>query len=128
MNNPIMNYQVMPNVEVTTQRIRRRGTVTGFRFPSVSIFMPFNPKMEMKNKLMFSLSKVTDKAVSELQNKYPGEMSLLLIHKLRAIIKKLDFNTHRKTLAIFASPVFEKIYYLNVDVEETVIVNESLQI
>ena len=101
-----MNYQVMPRVEVTTQRIRRRGIATGFRFPSVSIFMPFNPKIEMKNKLMFSLANVTDKAASELRDKYPGEMSVLVIQKLKAIIKNLDFNTHKKSLAIFVSPVF----------------------
>jgi hypothetical protein len=120
--------QVMPKVEITTQRIQRHRIATDFRFPSVSIFMPFNPKMEMKSKLAFSLSKITDKAITELKDKYPGEMSLLLIHKLRAIVKNLDFSTHRKSLAIFASPVFEKIYYLNIDLEETVIVNESLQI
>ena len=120
--------QVMPKVEITTQRIQRHRIATDFRFPSVSIFMPFNPKMEMKSKLAFSLSKITDKTITELKDKYPGEMSLLLIHKLRAIVKNLDFSTHRKSLAIFASPVFEKIYYLNIDLEETVIVNESLQI
>jgi hypothetical protein len=120
--------QVMPKVEITTQRIQRHRIATDFRFPSVSIFLPFNPKMELKSSLMFSLFRVTNKAINELKDKYPGEMSLLLIHKLRAIIKNLDFNTHRKSLAIFASPVFEKIYYLNVDLEETVIVNESLQI
>lgn len=123
-----MNYQVMPEADVVIQRTRRRRINPGYRFPSVAIFIPFNPKMGMKNKLMFSLSKATDKVVSELSNKYPGDMSLLVIHKLKAIIKSLDFNTHKKSLAIFVSPVFEKIYYLNVDIEERVIVNESLQI
>ena len=82
----------------------------------------------MKNKLTFSLSKATDKVVSELKDKYPGEMSLLVIQKLKAIIKNLDFNTHKKSVAVFISPVFEKTYYLNIEVEEKVIVKESLQI
>jgi hypothetical protein len=123
-----MNYQVIPEPDVVFQRIRRRRINPGYRFPSVSIFMPFDPKMEMKNKLTFSLSKATDIVVSELRDKYPGEMSLLVIQKLKAIIKKLNFNTHKKSLAIFVSPVFKKIYYHNIDVEEKVIVNESLQI
>lgn len=123
-----MNYQVMPEADVVIQRTRRRRINPGYRFPSVSIFMPFNPKMGMKSKLTFSLSKATDKVVSELRDKYPGEMSLLVIQKLKAIIKKLDFSTHTKSIAIFVSPVFEKIYYLNIDLEEKVIVNESLQI
>jgi hypothetical protein len=90
--------------------------------------MPFDPKMGMKNKLTFSLSKATDKVVSELRDQYAGELSLLVIQKLKAIIKSLDFNTYKKSLAIFVSPVFEKVYYLNIDVEEKIIVNESFQI
>lgn len=123
-----MNYQIMPEADVVIRRTERRRINPGYRFPSVSIFMPFDPKMEMKSKLIFSLSKAIDKVVSELQDKYPGEMSLLVIQKLKAIIKKLDFNTHKKSLAIFVSPVFEKIYYLNIEVEEKIIVSESLQI
>jgi hypothetical protein len=124
----VMNYQVMPETEVVIQRIRSKRINPVYRFPSVSIFMPFDPKMGMKNKLTSSLSKANDKVVSELNNKYPGEMSLLVIQKLKTIIKNLNFNTHKKSLAIFVSPVFEKVYYLNMDVEEKVIVNESLQI
>ena len=123
-----MNYQVMTESDIVFPRIRRRRISPGYRFPSVSIFMPFDPKMGMKNKLMFSLSKATNKVVSELRDKYPNEMSLLVIQKLKAIIKNLDFNTHKKSLAIFVSPVFEKVYYLNIDVEEKIIVNESFQI
>lgn len=123
-----MNYQVMPEADVAFQRIRRRRINPGYRFPSVSIFIPFDPKMGMKNRIAFSLSKATDKVISELTDKYPGEMSLLVIQKLKAIIKNLDFNTHKKSVAIFVSPVFEKIYYLNIDLEEKVIVKEHLQI
>lgn len=123
-----MNYQIMPEADVAIQRIPKQRITHSYHFPSVSIFMPFDPKMGMKNKLTCSLSKATDKVVSEINNKCPGEMSLLVIQKLKLIIKKLDFNTHRKSVAIFVSPVFEKTYYLNIDVEEKVIVNESLQI
>jgi len=123
-----MNYQVMPEPRVAIQRIKRPGINSVYRFPSVSIFLPFDPKMGMKSKLTFLLAKATNKAVSELNDKYPGEMSMLVIQKLKAIIRNLNFSTHKKSLAIFVSPVFEKVYYLNIDVEEQVIVNESLQI
>lgn len=123
-----MNYQVMPQPRVAIQRTKRPAINPVYRFPSVSIFLPFDPKMGMKNKLTFLLAKATDKAVSELRDKYPDEMSMLVIQKLRAIIRNLNFSTHKKSLAIFVSPVFEKVYYLNMDVEEKVIVNESLHI
>lgn len=123
-----MNYEVMPPSRVAIQRIKRPAINPVYRFPAVSIFLPFNPKMEMKSKLTFSLSKATDKAISELRDKYPGEMAMLVIQKLKAIIRNLNFSTHKKSLAIFVSPVFEKVYYLNIDLEEKVIVNESLRI
>ena len=123
-----MNYQVMPQQRVAIQRINRPAINPPYRFPSVSIFLPFDPKMAMKNKVTSLLAKATDKAISELRDKYPGEMSMLVIQKLRAIIKNLNFSTHKKSLAIFVSPVFEKVYYLNMDMEEKVIVNESLWI
>jgi hypothetical protein len=118
----------MPQPRVVIQRIKKPAINPVYRFPAVSIFLPFDPKMGMKSKLTFSLAKATDKAISELRNKYPGEMSTLVIQKLKAIVKNLNFSTHKKSVAIFVSPVFEKIYYLNMDVEEKVIVNESLQI
>jgi hypothetical protein len=123
-----MNYQLMPEPGIAIQRLKRRRINPVYHFPSVSIFLPFNPKMEMKNKLTFLLSKATDKAISELRDKYPGEMAMLVIQKLRAIIKNLNFSTHKKSVAIFVSPVFQKVYYLNIDLEENVIVNESFQI
>jgi hypothetical protein len=123
-----MNYQVMPERGIVFHGVRSRRISLGYRFPSVSIFMPFEPKMVIKNKLTLSLSKAVDKVVSELRDKHPGEMSVVVLQKLRAIIKNLNFNTHKKSLAIFVSPVFEKVYYLNIEVEEKIIVNESLQI
>ena len=82
----------------------------------------------MKNKLSFSLSEAIDKTINGLMDKYPGEMSVLVIQKLKAIIKNLDYNTHKKSVAIFVSPVFEKVYYLNIDIEEKIIVDDSFQI
>ncbi len=123
-----MNYPLMSEPDISLAKIRRRRLNFSYRFPSVSIFMPFNPKMVAKNKLMFSLGKATDKVINDLRNGYPDEMSLLVVQKLKAILRKLDFNTHKKSLAIFVSPVFEKIYYLDVDVEEKIIVSESLHI
>lgn len=122
-----MNYPVMPEA-VLIQKNHKLRLNQGYRFPSVSIFMPFNPKMEMKNKIAVSLAKAREKVEAELNERFGDDMSLLVIQKLRAIIKNLDFNTHNKSLAIFLSPVFEKIYYLNIDLETKIIVNESLQI
>lgn len=123
-----MKRQVISNTDFLTRRKRIHKISPGYRFPSVTVFLGFNPKMEKKNKILYSLSRVLREVTSQLGFKYPGEMSELVIEKLDTIIRNLNFTTNTQSLAIFVSPVFEKVYYLDIELEERVIVNQSLQI
>lgn len=96
--------------------------------PSVSIILPFEPKMSLKQEITHSLNIIEDQVKQELLDNYPGEIGLLVFQKLRAIIKTLNFNTHKKSIAIYVSPVFEKVLYLDIAVEEKVIVDDSFEI
>jgi hypothetical protein len=96
--------------------------------PAVSIIMPFEPKMSLKTELMHALKLAADKVELELQENYPDEMSTLVMQKLKGIFKNLNFNTHKKSIAIYVSPVFEKVLYLDISVEEKIIVDESFEI
>lgn len=97
-------------------------------WPSVSIIMPFEPKMNLKTELSHSLKIAADKVEKELQQNYPDEMGTLVMQKLRSLIKSLNFNTHKKSIALYVSPVFEKVLYLDIAVEEKIIVDESFEI
>ncbi len=123
-----MEPQFVSHTNFLTRRNRVRDFSLGYRFPSVTIFLAFNPKMEKKNKILYSLSRVSREASSQLRLKYPGEMSELVREKLDAIIRNLNFATNTQSLAIFVSPVFEKVYYLDMNLEERVSVKQSLQI
>ncbi|MEJ8842805.1 hypothetical protein WG954_10465 [Lacibacter sp. H375] len=96
--------------------------------PSISIILPFEPKMSLKTELMYLLKTAVKKVEDELQAEYPGEMSSLVLAKLNTLIKNLNFNTHKKSIALFVSPVFEKVLYLDVPVEEKIIIDESFEI
>jgi hypothetical protein len=96
--------------------------------PAVSIIMPFEPKMNLKTELTHSLATAVDKVEMELMENYPGEMSYLVMQKLRTIIRNLNFTTHKKSIAIYVSPVFEKVLYLDILVEKKIIVDESFEI
>ncbi len=96
--------------------------------PAVSIIMPFEPKMCSKNTIALMLYHAAEKVEEELEENYPNEMTILIMHKLRTIIKNLNFNTHKKSIAIYVSPVFEKVLYLDIAVKEKVIVDESFEI
>ncbi|MEJ8818343.1 baeRF3 domain-containing protein [Lacibacter sp. H407] len=96
--------------------------------PSVSIILPFEPKMNLKTELMYTLKLAVKKVEDELVAQYPGEMSALVMNKLNTLVKNLNFNSFKKSIALFVSPVFEKVLYLDVQVEAKIIIDESFEI
>jgi Bacterial archaeo-eukaryotic release factor family 3 len=115
-----MNTTMTPELRELIEAVHYR--------PAVSIIMPFEPKMSLKTEITQALKFAADKVELELKENYPDEMSTLVMQKLKAIYKNLNFNTHKKSIAIFVSPVFEKVLYLDIAVEEKIIVDESLEI
>ena len=96
--------------------------------PCVSIIMPFEPKMSLRSELEYKLKLVLSKLESELLASYTEERSLAVLRRLRLLIKDLDFSTYKKSIAIFVSPIMEKIFYLDIPVEEKIIVDDSFEI
>ena len=96
--------------------------------PSVSVILPFEPKMSSKNELEYRLQRVLEKVQRELSGQYQEETVRLIIGKLRGLINKLDFSTYKRSIAFFVSPQFEKLYYLDIVVEEKIIVDSSFEI
>jgi hypothetical protein len=96
--------------------------------PSVSIIIPFEPKMSLKSGLEYRLKTVIDKVEKQLMAGYPEERSRPVLNKLKEIVKKIDYNTYKKSIAIYVSPLIEKVYYLDFTVEEKIIVDESFEI
>jgi hypothetical protein len=96
--------------------------------PAISIILPFEPKMSLKSEVAQSLRSVSERIEKMLAGAYPEDSSALVMEKLHRIIRGLNMNTHKKSLAIFVSPVFEKVMYLDVPVEERITVGESFDI
>lgn len=96
--------------------------------PAVSVIIPFDPKMGLKAELSVYLKQTLDKVDRELQQDYPNETGQLVMQKLRSLVKNLNFNTLKKSIAIYVSPVFEKVLYLDIPVEEKIIVDGSFEI
>lgn len=115
-----MNQKISPEISEIIGAIHYR--------PAVSIIMPFEPKMSLKKELLHSLELVADKVELELLENYPEDVDVMVMQKLRTIIKNLNFNTHKKSIAIYVSPVFEKVLYLDISVEEKIMIDESFEI
>jgi hypothetical protein len=90
--------------------------------------MPFNPKMSSKNAISKSLGLALSKIEKDLHDHFPDQLSRLVMQKLQTILSKLDFSTHSSSIAMFVSPFFEKMLYLDFPVEKRIAVDESFDI
>jgi hypothetical protein len=97
-------------------------------FPSASIILPFNPKMTAKAEINNALYNAMEQVEAQVRSGYPAEMCDLVMRKLKAVNRNLNFNTHKKSIAIYVSPVFEKVLYLDIAVEEKISVDETFEI
>jgi hypothetical protein len=96
--------------------------------PAVSIIMPFETKMGARAEVAQHLKFAVDKLEREIRENYPNESGTIVIQKLKRVITDLNFSTYKKSIAIFISPLFEKILYLDLEVEEKIIIDESFEI
>lgn len=96
--------------------------------PAVSVVMPFHPVLSAKRDLEHNLRRAVEKVESALMQQYPGDRAMPVLEKLRKLVRELNYNTHKKSVAIFVSPVMEKVYYLDIAVEERVVIDQSFEI
>jgi hypothetical protein len=91
----------------------------------VFILMPFEPKMVSRNKLENKLNTAVEQAKIKLLENYPKYSVRLILKKIKEIAASVDYSTHKKSIAIVISNNLQKVYYLNLDVEERIIVGKS---
>jgi len=96
--------------------------------PAVSLIMPFDPKMSHKGDIVHRLKCAADKVVKQLWSDYPQQVATLVAGKLKKLLSDLNYSTHKKSIAVYVSPVFEKVFYLDMEVEPTVSVSNEFAI
>jgi hypothetical protein len=96
--------------------------------PSVSVIIPFEPKMSTKTELEYKLKRISEGVERELSMNYIDEKVAPVMQKLKNQVNNLDYSTYKRSIALFVSPLFEKTYYLDIPVEEKVIIDESFEI
>jgi len=96
--------------------------------PAVSIILPFEPKMSLKSEIEYKLKFSFARVEKELLDNYPKDKAMMVIQKLKNLIQSLNFDTHKKSIALFVSPMIAKVFYLDIPVEEKIIIDESFEI
>lgn len=97
-------------------------------FPVIAITIPFDPKMVLKTKLLEQLGTTASKVEGQLLDKYHGDTAMLMIEKLRSIIAGLNYNTHKKSVGIYLSPVLEKVIYMDIPLQEKITIDGAFDI
>ena len=95
--------------------------------PAISIFLPFDTADNSRKAIKYYLDYALTEVQSELKN-YPAEINALLMQKLNSIIRNINFNSNKKSIAVYVSPVFEKVLYLDISIEQKVVFDESFDI
>ena len=96
--------------------------------PAVSMILPFEPTMISKHELEHKLKSMQSQVETDLIKNYPADKAMPVIVKLQKLINSLNFNTCKKAVAIFVSPVVEKVFYLDIPVHEKIVIDESFEI
>ncbi|MDE3183974.1 MAG: hypothetical protein KGM16_11200 [Bacteroidota bacterium] len=81
--------------------------------PRISLILPYEMKMKKKEALLKLLENRADMVEKELLAKFPAEKVALVLKKFRKIIKTVNCPVKEKNIAIFISPVAEKVYYFS---------------
>ena len=112
----------------TTFQKSDKVIAAGLDQPAVSIILPFEPKMSPKSEIVDRLKSAVDKVQEEIITHRKEDIGVLVMQKLRNLVKNLNFSTYKKSLAIFVSPVFEKVLYLDIPVEARITINEPFDV
>lgn len=115
-----MNTALNPEIREVIEAIHYR--------PALSIILPLEPHISLKTEIAHTLKITADKAERELRQYYPDEQCQVVMQKLHTLVDSVDIPVKKKGIAMFVSPLFEKVLYLDSPVTEKLIVDESFEI
>jgi hypothetical protein len=96
--------------------------------PAITLVMPFEPKMVQKHELEYQLKLHQQKAEQQLLEKYSSDIAVPVIQKLQHLIKKINFNSYRRSLVIHVSSHEEKVLYLEMELESRLMMDQPFSI
>lgn len=96
--------------------------------PSVSVILPFSTKIALRAEFDKDLKYAIDNVTRQLHNQYPEDLSAVVLEKIRSLTDDLKIPDRKSGIAIFASPVFSKVYFLDSTPESRIVIDESFEI
>jgi len=93
-----------------------------FHLPCVTIILPLE-----KEHYQAHLNVLAAKIEKELRDEYQSK-AIPVVEKLQSSFSMINFDSSKKSAVICVSPVYEKTIYLDISLEEKVIIDEPFEI
>ncbi len=95
----------------TKEHIKKPAAVKNL--PVISLVFPYELRMNRQASLTKMLTLSADKVEKKLAAKYPQEMVVPVIKKLRHLIAGIECRKQKMSICILVSPLAEKVYYFS---------------
>lgn len=96
--------------------------------PSVAMVFPFDPKMMSKSNLETAIKRMLGTVEKELLTRHAAEEAMPVIKRLQQTLRSLNYSTHKRSAAIWASASKVIITYMDFDVEERLFVDRPFRV
>lgn len=96
--------------------------------PNISVVLPFDKQQYVKSEWEQRLRSVTLKAEALLAGRFSDDRIRPVVEKLKTVIRRLNFCSPSRGVAIFVSPATESAWYVDFRVEENIAVNGNFRI
>ena len=123
---PLLLKQSIMSIHLSNEE---QAVVNAVRYqPSLSVILPFKSPVFLQTELHYKLKMVLDEVRTRLLSRYSAERAMPVLEKFAGLLGRLDLHTKKQSLAIYVSPLVEKVFYLDVPVEEKIVVDDSFYI
>jgi len=119
----ITKLSTMSTAQISYKKVRSLPAPLAKR-PSATLLLPYNPKMMSRQETDRLLRNALSTAEKKLMEAHPAESVLPIVRKLQQLIRTLNGSTHKVSVVIFVSDEYSKVLYLDMAVEERVLVDE----
>ena len=96
--------------------------------PAVSILLPLHHVFSSGPELQHRLKIALENAGHRLRKNYTDEVAAVVLARLDKLRSQLQGETRHKSVALFASQLHSKLVYLDVPVEESIVIGDTFAI
>ncbi len=123
----LLVYKPMPVEQekiITAWEINKTGNL----FPCMCLAIPFQPSMWDEKSIHAVWKNGMELAKEKLKVLNNAGYSDAILARLEVLLPRLNYNTHRKSLAIILTPAEEKLLYLSFPVQPAVFLNNAVSL